>query len=145
MQIRPLTPLDFIFLVLLEGMFNKIFSRRQFIKTSVLAVVFAPVLFMISRENRKIFAAQDPSDSIPPGMSEVLETDPVASAIGYKKNIRDIDYKKYPQRKKTDAKNQFCKNCALYTPVNGGFGKCQMLTSGVVTSQCWCGSWSKKS
>jgi secreted PhoX family phosphatase len=118
---------------------NKI-NRRQFVKTSaftLLASFAAPSLL------RSAFAT-DKKEALPAGSTAVLETDPVAAAIGYKADVTKIDFKKFPKRKLPDAKNQNCKNCALYTPVNGSWGKCQMLTSGLVSSEGWCGSWSKK-
>jgi len=82
---------------------------------------------------------------LPAGQAAVALTDPIAQALGYRPNVKDVDYAKYPQRKKADAKNQFCKSCALYTPVNEGWGKCTMMSSGLVAAEGWCGSWNKKS
>jgi len=118
-------------------------NRRQFIRTSaltLLASVAAPSLL------QSVFAAEKPEkkEPLPPGATAVPETDPVAAAVGYKADVSKIDFKRYPKRKLPDAKNQHCKNCALYTPVNGSWGKCQLLTAGLVDSSGWCGSWSKK-
>lgn len=117
-------------------------TRRQFIKASLLAVAVLPFLGYF----RTALADKKKDDSaLPAGEKAVSESDAVASAIGYKANVANIDFAKYPQRKKPEAKNQFCKNCALYTPSNKGWGKCQMLTSGLVDANGWCASWSKKS
>lgn len=116
-------------------------SRRQFIKASLLAAVMLPFLGFF----RNASAEKKDDSALPAGEKPVPESDAVASAIGYKANVANIDFAKYPQRKKPEAKNQFCKNCALYTPSNKGWGKCQMLTSGLVSANGWCGSWSKKS
>ena len=118
------------------------FNRRQFIKAVALGLVAVPLLGL----SRSVFAAKTEAKAValPSGMTAVSESDAVATAIGYKANVKDIDYAKYPQRKKPEAKNQFCKSCALYTTANESWGKCQMLTSGLVSSNGWCGSWNKK-
>ena len=121
-------------------------GRRQFIKASAVGLLAIPVigLFRGVQAAKAAKGAAKAASPLPSGMKAVSETDPVATAIGYKANIKDIDYEKYPQRKKPDAKNQFCNNCALYTASNDSWGKCQMLTSGVVAGEGWCGSWNKK-
>lgn len=112
-------------------------SRRQFMKTSFFAALAAlPVLSYgqnVFAAKKKIAPAK--TEPMPPGATQVPETDPVASAIGYKANPKD---------KKPEAKDQSCKSCALYTSVNNSWGKCQMLTAGLVSSQGWCRSYSKK-
>ena len=121
----------------------KTFSRRSFLKHLALMTAAIPLSNLLG-SSINAFAKDKKPVALPPGQEAVLETDPVASAIGYHPDIKLIDYKKYPARKKPDAKNQFCKSCALYTPVNEGWGKCQMLTNGLVASEGWCGSWNKK-
>lgn len=122
-------------------------SRRNFLKS--LALVGAVIPFLgnplraLAAEAKKGEAKKD--EALPAGQKAVSESDPVAMAIGYKANIKDVDYKKYPKRKEAAAKNDFCDNCALYTASNGGWGKCQMLTSGLVAAKGWCGSYSRKS
>lgn len=115
-------------------------ERRQFIRASLLAALTLPFLGLLPRA----FAGKKGDSALPAGTNAVSESDAVASALGYKASVVNIDFTKYPQRKKPEAKTQFCDNCALYTPSNTGWGKCQMLTSGVVNSKGWCGSWSKK-
>jgi len=113
--------------------------RREFVTRVALLVAAIP--FLGRAWVSEALAKEEP---LPAGMKAVPETDPVASAIGYKADVKNIDYAKYPQRKKPDAKNQFCENCSLYTKSNASWGKCQMLTAGVVAAKGWCGSWSKK-
>jgi hypothetical protein len=118
-------------------------GRRQFI-TGMLG---AAAVTLIPNSLRSVFAApaaKKVAAPLPPGQSPVAATDAVANAIGYKADVSEIDFKKYPNRKKPNAKNQFCDNCSLYTKVNDGWGKCSMLPNGVVAAQGWCGSWSKK-
>ncbi len=120
-------------------------NRRNFLKHSALILTAALPLTHLTQV---VLAASSQEKNLPPpsGFSPVSESDPVAAAIGYKENVKNIDFTKYPQRKKADAKSQFCNNCALYSTIPGStaWGKCQMLTSGVVKSKGWCGSWSKK-
>lgn len=126
-------------------------NRRGFLKQLALVIASIPMLFVagsgLSRAAEKAAAPKKDDkkgDPLPDGQKEVPATDAVAQAIGYKANVADIDYKRYPQRKDAKNKNQFCENCALYTGVNKSWGKCSMLTSGLVAAKGWCGSYSKK-
>lgn len=117
-------------------------SRRQFIQSIALTVValpFARTLFSGGVTNA---LAKDAA--LPAGATAASESDPVAAAIGYKADPKTIDLAKYPQRKKKDVQKQNCGNCALYTATNEGWGKCQMITTGLVNAKGWCGSWSAK-
>jgi hypothetical protein len=40
--------------------------------------------------------------------------------------------------------DQQCSNCLFYTAAEGGRGKCQLFTQGVVAERGWCSSWSAK-
>ena len=40
--------------------------------------------------------------------------------------------------------DQNCLNCQLFTPGEGGMGKCQLFQQGVVGEKAWCMSWAKK-
>lgn len=117
--------------------------RRDFLKTLALTVASIPFAGSILTSFKPAFAAKK-EIPLPPGEKPVSESDPVAMALGFKHDVKDIDYAKYPQRKKPTAKNQFCDNCALYTKQNEGWGKCQLLANGLVNAKGWCGSWSKK-
>ncbi len=119
-------------------------SRREFIKKAALVTVSVPCVGFLGNIISPFAYAVGKDTKVPEGQTAVSESDPVASAIGFKHHVKDIDYTKYPQRKKSEGKNQFCHNCSLYTRVDESWGKCQMLTSGVVSSGGWCGSWSKK-
>lgn len=118
-------------------------NRRDFMKTlGLTSVAFLTPSFL-----KKALAAEAKKGkaiALPAGQSAASESDPVASAIGYKANPKDVDLKKYPQFKKPEAKGQACKNCALYVASNEGWGKCQMITNGLVAAEGWCGSYSKK-
>ena len=118
-------------------------SRRSFISRSLFFLAALPLSNFLSLSN--LWAAKKKEIAPPAGETPVSEADAVASAVGYKHEVSKIDFTRYPQRKKPDAKNQFCDNCALYTKLNEGWGRCQLITAGVVNSKGWCGSWSKKS
>jgi hypothetical protein len=113
-------------------------SRRTIIKylaTGISIFSFSRILYAFASVVKKI----DP----PAGQIPVSESDAVASAIGYHQNVKDIDFKKYPQRKAIEAQNQLCKACENYTFVNQSWGKCQIL-NGLVASEGWCSSWTAK-
>lgn len=121
-------------------------NRRSFLKTASLVLfAFFADTFLSKFTLSWAGSGKGASVPLPAGKQEVPATDAVANALGYQKDISKIDFVKYPQRKKPDAKNQFCKNCSLYTVSNAGWGQCQMITSGLVAAEGWCGSWSKKS
>jgi len=123
-------------------------SRREFLKHAALFTASVPCIGMLGNAILPSAYAKEKKSKdvpLPPGQVAISESDAVATAIGFKHNAKDIDYTKYPQRKKADAKNQFCESCALFSRVNEGWGKCQMLTNGLVNNKGWCGSWSKKS
>ena len=120
-------------------------KRREFIRNLGLSLLAVPFLTNF----KEVFAARTKDKTpaakpapLPAGMTAVAESDPIAAAIGYKANQKDIDKKKYPQWKT----GQSCKNCALYTATEGNasWGKCQMMVTGLVSSAGWCGSYSKK-
>ena len=108
-------------------------SRRDFIKAAC-AFIMAGI---VSRFGLLSFAHAKDSP-LPAGKVAVPATDPVAKAIGYVADIKSLD--KSAKRGSKD----FCNNCALYTAVDAHWGRCQMLTSGLVTAQGWCRSYSKK-
>ena len=124
-------------------------SRRHFLSFASGTIAAIPLLAMSGWLGAKALGSKNASAAgkeaaLPPGLVPVPATDPVAMALGYKADKKDVDAKKYPQIKKPTAKNQNCQSCNFYTKVNEGWGKCQMITSGAVASGGWCGSWSKK-
>jgi hypothetical protein len=119
-------------------------SRRNFLKQITFALASVPFIGVLSRPESQAYAKDAAPVAPPPGATPVSETDSIASALGYHQNAKNTDFTRFPARKKPDAKNQFCKTCSLYTPVNAGWGNCQMLTSGVVNAGGWCSSWNSK-
>lgn len=114
-------------------------NRREFVKQIGLIVAAAPCALVFGRALGSSAYAAD-AKKLPAGA--ISENDPVAKAVGYKHDVKDVDPKKRPLPAR---KNEFCKNCALYTASDAGWGKCTMLTGGLVAAKGWCGSWSKKS
>ncbi len=76
----------------------------------------------------------------PAGQAEASPSDALVGAIGYIPDATKVDKKKYPQYKA----GQACGKCALYTKLNDGWGKCQMIANGVVRTSGWCGSFNAK-
>lgn len=114
---------------------GKFLDRREFI-FSLIAVVGSACAW------RPASAWAD--GSLPAGATAVSETDPMASALGYKQQAKNADSTKYPQLKQAAGKQQKCENCNFYKKENGAWGKCQLFQSGLVNAQGWCASWIKK-
>ncbi|MCC6278465.1 MAG: high-potential iron-sulfur protein [Oligoflexia bacterium] len=115
-------------------------SRREVLKAALIVTAAIPVVQAIG----STWALAKGEVALPAGEKEVSESDAVASALGYKKDAKAMDLKKYPQFKDLKKKNMICDNCALYTASNAGWGKCQMLTAGLVAAAGSCGSWQPK-
>jgi hypothetical protein len=116
--------------------------RRTFVKRAALLLASIPVSQLIFS---KLIIAAPKEEALPAGAKAIDgSTDAVAKAIGYVDDVSKIDFAKYPARKKKENQKQNCANCGLYTASNKTWGKCSMLTAGVVKANGWCGSWSKK-
>lgn len=72
-----------------------------------------------------------PTTTIAAGPPELLESDPIALALGYKKDAASVDTVKYPKRAGAAGASQFCSNCALYTAGDAGLGACTAIFSSV--------------
>jgi hypothetical protein len=71
----------------------------------------------------------------------VSESDPQATALGYKMNASKVDKSKYP----TYAAGQACGTCALYQGKSGDkSGPCPLFAGKQVAATGWCSAWSKK-
>lgn len=120
-------------------------SRKQFFITSF---SWTASLFLLEGGLgliSKLSADKKNSFPIPGDEHPVLESDPTAKALGFHQDAKDTDFNLYPERKEPTAKNQFCKHCAQYTKLNERWGKCNIITSGIVSSNGWCSAWSKRS
>jgi len=99
-------------------------ARRRFIKLTAVGLSAAPLAAAFT--SRNAFAAE-----------ALSETDPQASALGYK-----TDATKAANRK--DA-NAVCSNCNLYTGKAGdASGPCTIFAGKLVNAKGWCSAWVKK-
>jgi len=100
-------------------------SRRAFMENSALMIAAAGISSVAW------------SDSAP----MLSESDPTASALGYKANASAVDATKYPQY----AAGQSCSSCALYQGAAGtSSGPCAIFPGKAVSSNGWCASYAKK-
>ncbi len=73
--------------------------------------------------------------------SMVAETDPQASALGYKADASKVDKAKQAKY----AAGQACGNCALYQGATGSAaGACPLFAGKQVSAKAWCSAWAKK-
>jgi len=82
-----------------------------------------------------------PSVSIAGGLPELKESDPIAIALGYKKDANAVDPAKYPKRAGDAGAKQFCSNCALYSAGADGLGGCTAIPGKQVAGAGWCNAW----
>ncbi|GAB7542400.1 high-potential iron-sulfur protein [Cupriavidus sp. 8B] len=100
-------------------------SRRQFLKTTPLAVVASLAAASMSRG---AYAATPTLD----------ENDPQAVKLGYKADTRKVDQAKYPKH----AASQTCANCQLFQEgANAATGACVLFGDKQVAAAGWCSSW----
>jgi hypothetical protein len=99
-------------------------SRRRFIRLTAVGLAAAP------------FASMLPSGTA--GAADLIsETDPQASALGYKEDATKAE-------KRTDA-TAHCANCGLYTGKEGeASGPCAIFQGKLVAANGWCTAWVKK-
>lgn len=69
------------------------------------------------------------------------ESDPQATALGYKADATKVDKAKYPQHQAT----QLCGGCNFYQgkPADA-MGPCTLFAGKQVASKGWCTAWAKK-
>ena len=82
-----------------------------------------------------------PSVSVAAGPAELKESDPIAIALGYKKDATAVDIAKYPKRAGDAGATQFCSNCALYSAGANGLGGCTAIPGKQVAGVGWCNAW----
>jgi len=114
-------------------------SRRSFIKYSTLGLLTLPALQFLQGcfDNKS-------GGELPAGQNAVPATDPTATALGYSEDASKTDTAKFPKRAGAEGAKQFCKGCNFYTSSNENWGKCQLLTTGLVNAHGWCNSWIQK-
>ena len=74
-------------------------------------------------------------------LPSLSETDPTATALGYKADSTKVDKAKYPAY----AAGQMCGNCVLYqgAPADAS-GPCPIFGGKSVSAKGWCSSYTKK-
>jgi High potential iron-sulfur protein len=106
-------------------------SRRRFL-FKLAASASAPVAL-----GSRVFGQAPP----PPPPVKLEESDPVATALGYKTDTNKVDKTKYPQHKD----EQVCSGCALFTPKAGEeFAPCSAFGGKLVANKGWCAAYAKK-
>jgi len=118
-------------------------SRRGFLKQTALLAVSLPCVSLLGKTSEASAEEKAPA-SVPAGETPVSEWDNTAKAVGFHHDAKRTNFSAFPDRKKPSAQNQFCKTCLEYTPLNKSWGRCKVVTAGVVSAQGWCGSWTKK-
>jgi hypothetical protein len=112
-------------------------TRRRFLLNGAAVVMSVPLVSLLVTA-----CTQQGSDSLPAGQAALSESDATAQALGYKQNGSEVDVSKFP--KKNSSADQKCQNCAQYTALNSGWGKCNIFPQGAVKSTGWCNTWTAK-
>ncbi|UXI67097.1 high-potential iron-sulfur protein [Tahibacter amnicola] len=97
-------------------------ARRQFLQLAV-GVAAAAI------------AGQAAADELPP----LSESDPTASALGYKDDATKVDAAKFPQHKA----NQVCLNCNFYQGT-AARAPCTLFPGKSVNAKGWCSAYAAK-
>ncbi len=115
-------------------------SRKEFFRFVVGVGMYLTTGFLYGKTKD---SSSLPDSVLPAGEEPVSESDPTVKALGY--HIKKVtgDSSKITD-KKALAKIQICKNCYNYTALNNGWGKCNVLNKGVVSSQGWCSAYAAK-
>ena len=104
-------------------------SRRTFLRN--LAISAGTPALLCSR----IFAQDTPAPI------KLEESDPVATALGYKEDTNKVDATKYPQHQP----GQQCSGCALYQGKPGEpSGPCSVFAGKIVLAGGWCATFAPK-
>lgn len=76
------------------------------------------------------------------GSVPLSESDPQATALGYRADATKVDKAKFPKY----AADQSCSGCQLYQgkPADA-MGPCALFPNKLVASKGWCSAWVKKS
>ncbi len=101
-----------------------------------------------TNSNRRVFMMQAAVGSMAAVLASeamaqaaVAETDPQATALGYKADATKVDKAKQPKY----AAGQQCSTCALYQGAAGSAaGGCPLFAGKQVAAKGWCSAWAKK-
>jgi hypothetical protein len=72
---------------------------------------------------------------------KVSESDPTATALGYKHDAGAVDTAKWAKRAGDAGAKQFCDNCALYGDMGEDWGSCSIFQGRLVAAKGWCNAW----
>ncbi len=79
--------------------------------------------------------------SVAQAQGTLAESDPQATALGYKVDATKVDKAKQPKW----AAGQNCANCALFQGKAGdAAGGCPLFAGKTVSAKGWCNAWAKK-
>lgn len=114
-------------------------SRRSFLKITGITLASIPLAGSFLNAPRARAA-----DATPP---LAKDSDAQPKSLGYCSDA-DKPTKQCGDRKNKDKKDQFCRNCQLYTKLSGEgkneVGKCLLMPANSVHAGAWCKSWVKK-
>jgi hypothetical protein len=112
-------------------------ERRNFFKygaAAIASLVLAPAL----RATGSLAFGAD-------AQKPLTEDDTLAKTMGYHKDAKKVDVKKWAKKGGADGKDQSCKSCMFFTAGSDGkTGKCQIFPNNTVNMGGWCNSWAKK-
>lgn len=102
----------------------------------------------MTRTNRRIFIAQIAAGGSAWAASRAMaqapklaESDPQATALGYKEDTTKVDAAKYPKH----TAEQHCGNCQLFQgKAADALGACPLFAGKQVANKGWCSAWVKK-
>jgi hypothetical protein len=104
-------------------------NRRQFLRAFTLGSATALGLALRSPGEPQAAAVKQ------------TESDPVATALGYKEDASKIDKTKFPRFEAS----QNCGNCALFVDKPGeDYAPCTAFGNKLVARKGWCAAWAKK-
>lgn len=102
----------------------------------------------MTRTNRRIFIAQVAAcgsawvtTQAMAQAPKLAESDPQATALGYKEDTTKVDAAKYPKH----TAEQHCGNCQLFQgKATDALGACPLFAGKQVANKGWCSAWVKK-
>ncbi|MGK5085582.1 high-potential iron-sulfur protein [Bdellovibrionota bacterium FG-1] len=111
-------------------------TRRSFFKSSLTilgSLALAP--WLRGRAGLALAASAKPL---------VAETDAVAQALGYHKDAKKVDSKKWPNHAGPEGAKKNCSTCMFFTAIDKTQGNCQIFPNNTVLAKSWCNSWQPK-
>ena len=119
------------------------YNRRNFCQYLAMTTPLAMLATQVLAQSAAA-PAKAPAPA-PAGAKWLPDTDPTGKALGY---VADAAKAEHSKKGDVEGKDQFCRNCQLYTKgdaIDGQeAGKCLMLPAGAVHGAGWCKSWVKK-